>query len=121
MPGGSPTGRGRARGGGAGGGGGGGGRRGGPPPPPGGVGRTSRSVGRVAVGPGKRDPEGGAAALPVLDPGAAAVELGEARDEGEPDARAPRLGVALPERLEHPLLHVVGDPGTVVIYVDERA
>src|SRR5207248_2257856 len=63
-----------------------------------------------ASGRRQEDAEGGAAAGAVLDPGPAAVELGEAGDEGQADAdTGGPLGLgALAEGLEDRLLHVGG-------------
>ena len=61
-----------------------------------------------------RDVERRAAAGAILDPGAAAVDLGEPRDEREPDARAGRGARALAERFEDLRLVGVGHAGAVV-------
>src|SRR5262245_24843735 len=78
-----------------------------------------RRLGRA----GQPDPEGGAAALPVLDPGAAAVQLGEASDEGEADADAELAAarVGLLERLEDVAGQRRIDPGTGVVHRDQDA
>src|SRR4029450_3179321 len=63
-----------------------------------------RSRSAFLRGVGDQDPERGAAARPLLHPGLAPVQLGEAGDQGQPDADPGRVGGgagALAEWLEH--------------------
>src|SRR4029453_15694583 len=77
-----------------------------------------RSRSAFLRGVGDQDPERGAAAWPLLHPGLAPVQLGEAGDQGQPDAdpgRVGRGGGALAERLEDAVAQLGRDAGAGVL------
>src|SRR5262249_25161933 len=79
---------------------------------------------RLALLPvGGRRPERGAAAVPVLDPCGAAVQLGEPRDEREtdPGSRGWVIAATLLERLEDALALLRLDARPIVLDEDQDA